>query len=556
MTWLDKSPSEYQINTAPSIRRWEDIRPPTIADYKQFKVSDLWLDSTARIWWIMSYRDSTQGQWNMLGTTPGGLTVLTPDAGGTVSPDGVNNINLVGGSGMVTTGNPGLSTITFSTSGGGPIPQYLQGNAGGTIMPDASSIIYVVGTATSGINIVGDAGTFTLTASLSGLYTDGDFMFRNDTAATPRVVTISNSNANALSSANLTIAVPTASFDPFTLYQINATQTYAVGIDNSDSDNFKITNGINPSDGDVLFQLTPAGVPSFPAIGALPISAGGTGVNTITANSFIVGDGTNPVNEIGPLLDGELLIGSTGNAPVATTLTAGAGVTITEGPGSITINASSVGTFQTYIQVIESSGTYTPTAGMEYCQIEVLGGGGAGGGARATGGNTCSSGSGGGAGEYARGVFSAATIGASQSVTIGAGGIGISSGTGGTGGNTSVGALISAFGGIGGTSDSAIGSGSREGGLGGTGGTGGEVRTPGSVGGFSWATYTPPISRSGIGGNSQYGAGGNSSSSINGYPGLGYGSGGGGSSNYSSQPARTGGAGAKGVVIITEYIVV
>jgi hypothetical protein len=342
------------------------------------------------------------------------------------------------------------------------------------------------------------------------------------------------------------------------LYQINATQTYAVGIDNSDSDNFKITNGINPSDGDILFQFTPAGVPSFPAIGALPISAGGTGVNTITANSFIVGDGTNPVNEIGPLTDGQLIIGSTGNAPVATTLISGLGVTIVEGPGSITINASSVGTFQTYIQVIESTGTYTPTAGMEYCQIEVLGGGGAGGGANATSNGYGSVGGGGGAGEYARGVFSAATIGASQAVTIGAGGAGVSASTGSVGGNTSVGALISAYGGRGGTAIIACKYGSAGPGLGGTGGAGGEVRTPGFVGLPGCTMYDGPILMTGTGASSQFGAGGLSNQGYgDGNAALGYGAGGGGGGNHGvAHPARTGGAGAKGVVIITEYIVV
>jgi hypothetical protein len=257
MPFLDRSPLEYPVNTASSIRRWEDTRPPTSADFKQFHVGDHWLDSTARIWWILAFKDSTQGLWRMLGTTSGGLTNLTPDAGGMVSPDIANNINILGSAGIVTTGNPGLNTITIGTSGGSPIPQYLQGNAGGPITPDGTSIIYVVGTATNGINIVGNGATFTLTASLSGLYTDGDFIFRNDVAATPRVITISNSNANALSSANLTIAVPDASFDPFTLYQVNATQTYSFGIDNSDSDKLKLTDGINPSNGTEILSIDP-----------------------------------------------------------------------------------------------------------------------------------------------------------------------------------------------------------------------------------------------------------------------------------------------------------
>ncbi len=46
---------------------------------------------------------------------------------------------------------------------------------------------------------------------------------------------------------------------------------------------------------------------------------------------------------IGQLTDGQLRIGSTGNAPVAASLIAGTGVTIIPGPGTITINASASG---------------------------------------------------------------------------------------------------------------------------------------------------------------------------------------------------------------------
>jgi hypothetical protein len=49
------------------------------------------------------------------------------------------------------------------------------------------------------------------------------------------------------------------------------------------------------------------------------------------------------LNGAGPLSNGQLLIGSTGNAPQAQTLTAGTGVSITTGPGSITIAAAGSG---------------------------------------------------------------------------------------------------------------------------------------------------------------------------------------------------------------------
>lgn len=74
---------------------------------------------------------------------------------------------------------------------------------------------------------------------------------------------------------------------------------------------------------------------------ATPISVaqGGTGRTTLTDGSVLVGDGTNPVVMVGPFFDGQVLIGSTGNDPVNTTLTAGNGIAITNGAGSISIAA-------------------------------------------------------------------------------------------------------------------------------------------------------------------------------------------------------------------------
>ena len=104
--------------------------------------------------------------------------------------------------------------------------------------------------------------------------------------------------------------------------------------------------------------------------------------------------------------------------------------------------SAGLSSFRISIQTITSSGTYTPTAGMIYCIIEVVGGGGGGGGCGNAASSQVSGGSGGGGGGYAKGSFSAATIGVSQSVTIGAAGVAgaVGAGAGGNGGTTSVGA--------------------------------------------------------------------------------------------------------------------
>src|SRR4029077_1017779 len=100
------------------------------------------------------------------------------------------------------------------------------------------------------------------------------------------------------------------------------------------------------------------------------------------------------------------------------------------------------------VQTCAASGTYTPTPGMKYCQIECVGGGGGGGGSPDSSGSAVGGG-GGGSGGYSRRTANAATVGVSQVVTVGAAGTaGTSAGAnGGNGGVTSVGALCVANGG-------------------------------------------------------------------------------------------------------------
>ncbi len=207
-------------------------------------------------------------------------------------------------------------------------------------------------------------------------------------------------------------------------------------------------------------------------------------------------------------------------------------------------------------QVFTGSGTYTPTAGMIQCYIKCLAGGSGGGGAAATGASTVSVGSGGGSGEYAEGLFSSATIGVSQVITIGAGGVANSGAAGGAGGNSSVGALITCIGGTGGLTPAAAAITNQSGSLGGTGGTGGTVRTPGQAGQAGLGSLTPGILIAGSGGNSQFGSGGISQAvgNASGANGLGFGAGGSGASNFTSQSARSGGTGSGGIIIITEYV--
>lgn len=102
------------------------------------------------------------------------------------------------------------------------------------------------------------------------------------------------------------------------------------------------------------------------------------------------------------------------------------------------------------VQVFNTSGTYTPTPGMATAIADIVGGGAGTGGGPGTGSGQFSCSAGSSWASYARVLFTAAQIGASQAITVGAGGSAGAAGscTGGAGGTSSVGSLASGPGGV------------------------------------------------------------------------------------------------------------
>jgi hypothetical protein len=246
-------------------------------------------------------------------------------------------------------------------------------------------------------------------------------------------------------------------------------------------------------------------------------------------------------------------------------LVAGTGISITTSPvslgGSTTISTTaSLAAFnQIAVQVFTTpgAGTYTPTTGMKYCTIEVVGGGGGSGGCATTGAAASSAAAGGGAGGYSRKTVAAATIGASIALVVGAGGVAgaIGANTGGTGGTTSVGStILSASGGVGGGGGFATTSLLFN--LGGVGGVGssGDINTNGMAGFGSIASGTPTVALSGAGGSSFFGGGADANLGGAATAGLFYGGGASGGALGAGTTQITGAAGAAGVIVITEYI--
>jgi len=92
----------------------------------------------------------------------------------------------------------------------------------------------------------------------------------------------------------------------------------------------------------------------------LPVNMGGTGAETLTDHGVLVGSGIGAITPLGVATNGQLIIGSTGADPVVASLTAGSGITLTPGAGSLSIATSvSVSSEQLIKAWINFNGTGT-----------------------------------------------------------------------------------------------------------------------------------------------------------------------------------------------------
>jgi hypothetical protein len=117
--------------------------------------------------------------------------------------------------------------------------------------------------------------------------------------------------------------------------------------------------------------------------GTLDVARGGTGASTLTNHGILVGQGTSAVSTVGPLTNGQLVIGSTGGDPVAASLTGTANqITVTNGVGQITLSTpqdiatTSSPTFAGASIATTGSGTTTIGNTTDGGVVNILGGAG------------------------------------------------------------------------------------------------------------------------------------------------------------------------------------
>lgn len=298
-------------------------------------------------------------------------TFLTDDGAPAVEPDLVGQVKVLGGEGIDVKGQGPGNTITVSGEDATAGPAAIFANKGiasfdsthfavaggfvqatgavaiqftaenGTTCVPAIGNLNIVGTATNGINTT--AAGSTMTIGMASPYSDGNFTFENNVAATPRVVVIENNDTDPGSYAALAVSTEPAGGDAFIFWEIDsATQYYSLGIDNSVAgDPFKLTNNVNPSTGNDLISITNVGVITL--FNDLDVTEGGTGVSTLTSHGILMGNGAGDIQATAEPSDGQLLIGDTGGFPILSTLTAGTGISIANAAGSITINGTGGG---------------------------------------------------------------------------------------------------------------------------------------------------------------------------------------------------------------------
>ncbi len=214
-----------------------------------------------------------------------------------------------------------------------------------------------------------------------------------------------------------------------------------------------------------------------------------------------------------------------------------------------------------HLEVFTSSGTWTKAdyPWAKSIRVRVVAGGGGSGAAQATGGADRAESAGGGGGGYSERRLPIVSAGATETVTVGAGGLagaadGGAPNSGAGGGTSSFGSLLTATGGAGGAGGVATGSfirGNR--GQGGVGSTG-DINVGGGDGGNGEINDTFP-GLSNYGGSSVLGGetGSNAGLAETARAGNPYGGGAGGGRRDFSDPEIAGAAGAAGIVIVEMF---
>ena len=234
-------------------------------------------------------------------------------------------VNLTYGGVVIASGSDAdgaVQSTTALTNG-----QLLIGRTGNT--PSTATL-----TGGTGVDVTNASGSITVYLDLSELTTstsdaDGDYF----------VVVDTDDNSKKLTKANIDLNGFGGNLD------VDRGGTGATSLTDG---GVLLGSGTSPitamavlADGEIIIgdgTTDPVALAAFSASdGSLKVEYGGTGAATLTDGGILVGAGTGAITALAVLTNGQLLIGDGSGAPAAATLTAGEGIDITNGAGSIEI---------------------------------------------------------------------------------------------------------------------------------------------------------------------------------------------------------------------------
>lgn len=270
------------VNLERRIATWRQLEnfvsalvDPTSSDY-EYSLGSLWLNTVTQDLFVLVNITGTTAIWAQITTGSGeGILTVTGNSGGAVGPDGTQNITIVGSTAnnITITGNPGTNTLTAALTG--TLENAVQiGDAAGSL-----NSIAVGATGTLLVGASAAAPAFATTAN-------GDFGFVSSTANIDRTLTVGNTDNTVAATSQATVHITSGGAnvgDPKTTYTITGVTSWTEGIDNSDSDKWKLSQGSALGTNDVMVAFVAGQVlkPLQPAFFA-----------TVNPEAAITGDGT------------------------------------------------------------------------------------------------------------------------------------------------------------------------------------------------------------------------------------------------------------------------